>query len=236
MKIFLSVANLVMAIVWLAWTVNVPLWGASRRLLVPRRYKFRRRRGGTPYSRTISVEAAYITRFVTMKTFLPAILSLTLLATPTLAQNRPFRVTVVRLPEPNPYGQDGGGISLDMKYKLAPSMTLSFYYEGVSREGVNTVGGGVIESRSDPRTPSRFAGFSGVGFSLRQAIGKQLWVGAGLGDYITQFDGSGNRSTRSLGGKVFVGAGQGMLFTELAVTNSGILKNTQFSLSLGVRL
>ena len=169
-----------------------------------------------------------------MKNVLCVALVLALLSTPTLAQNRPFRLTVTLIPKNTLYGQGGGGLSLDIKQKAlsVPGSILSIFYDGRSHEGINCGAGSGSSSGSD----NHLGGFSGYGLSLRKTLGNQLWGGMGLGNYVTEYVSCGTQSSRGPGGKVFVGVGQGLLFTELTATNSGVLKNTQFSLSIGVRL
>ncbi|WP_309711741.1 hypothetical protein [Armatimonas sp.] len=165
-----------------------------------------------------------------MKSLLLA-LSFTLLATPALAQPRPFRMTLGGAIAP---AADTLwlGLSLDTK-RLPQNRTLSLYADSAF-----SLGGGCGGSINLSAPPSNtYAGFEGIGVSLRQS-GRSGWVGAGLGGYTTHFSECGVRDRKhaGLGAKIFVGTGGGLYFTELTLTVPSVAKHSRVSVGVGFRL
>ncbi|WP_395093063.1 hypothetical protein [Armatimonas sp.] len=166
-----------------------------------------------------------------MKNALLTTISCTILTSPALAQPRPFRLTLGGAVAP---AADTLwiGLSLDAK-RLANHRTLSLYADSAFG-----LGGGCGASINLNAPPSNtYAGFEGVGFSLRQSR-RSGWVGAGLGRYATHFSecGTRDRSRAGLGAKAFVGTGGGLYFTELTLTVPSVAKHTRASISVGFRL
>ena len=165
-----------------------------------------------------------------MKLFLTAI-SLALVATPALAQSRPFRLMLGGAKTP---ASDTVllGLSVDAK-RLPKNRMLSFYADS----GFTTGFGCGTSIALNPQLAREYAGFESVGVSVRQPW-KSGWLGLGVGSYSTHFDGCNTIAHRvgGLGGKAFLGWGGGLYFTEAALTLPSVTKYLQASISVGFRL
>ena len=167
-----------------------------------------------------------------MKNFLlAAMIGLTLLSSPALAQSRPLRLTLGG-------GQLTGngtfhlGLSLDAK-RLPLNRVLSVYADSNFTLGFGC--GAVFIPNAPPSTT--YSGMESFGVSVRQPWGKG-WSGVGMGSYTTHFSdcGTADRKVGGLGGKVFAGIGGGFYFTEVALTLPSATKYLQTSISVGFRL
>jgi hypothetical protein len=160
-------------------------------------------------------------------------LSIALLATPALAQSRPFRMTLggSKAPTRDLFWL---GASLDTK-RLTPQRTLSLYAE--SAFSLDGSGSDTSVNPSAPPPAATMNGFGGVGLSLRQSRGYG-WIGVGLGSYITTFSrqGADEIVRRGLGGKVFAGVGGGLYFTEVTLTMPPVAQRAFVGISVGFRL
>jgi hypothetical protein len=155
-----------------------------------------------------------------------AAIGLTLLPSPSLAQDHPLRFTF------GATKTSGGssslvGVSVDIK-ALSPKRTLSLYTDSSYTTG---------------DTKPEYGGVQSFGVSLRQpSKNSSGWVGLGVGfydvgSYDTPFrDREFQRHIRGVGGKVFIGTGRGISFTEAALTLPAATKYLQASLTIGVRL
>jgi hypothetical protein len=160
---------------------------------------------------------------------------LTLLTSPALAQSRPFRLMLGGSNLTGGANAFSESYSLDIKAPRRKKEMLSLYHDSYTGAGF----GCVAVVLPGPRPPAqRLDSFSGWGISLRQPLTKNTYSGLGLGGYLTRFRdcNAQSRNQQRIGGKLFVGVGSGLFLSELAVTSPGALRNTQLSLSLGVRL
>jgi hypothetical protein len=141
------------------------------------------------------------------------------------AQSRAFRVQI---------GGDGvfGNVSLDVK--VASRHVLSVYGEQWHSLGY----GGGASINPNPLPATRLDSFKGLGVSVRQPIGRDTWVGVGVGAYARSYRDSGslNRDISGPGGKIYVGYGRGMLFGETALVAPANFRDARLELALGVRL
>jgi hypothetical protein len=153
-----------------------------------------------------------------------AAIGLTLLTSPSLAQDHPLRFTFGAT---KTSGESSSlvGVSVDVK-TLSPKRTLSLYTDSSYTTG---------------DTKPEYGGVQSFGVSLRQTD-THNWMGLGVGfydvgSYDTPFrDREFQRHIRGVGGKVFIGTGRGIFFTEAALTLPAATKYLQASLSLGIRL